>query len=146
MLNGFDWELIICIRGKFRGILLHVGRTSSGKSAMNAILGGRDKVTKRYSDTDRLIERKREKERERGNKRERERETAKEKERESESASSVLNQNLSSRREREREFILKLNCVITSWNLSSKSRNNVCLWHANRVYGTERKQTTSEVP
>jgi len=87
----FDWELIVCIRGKFQEILLHVRRTSSKKSAINAILGGRDKVIERYSDTDRLTGRKREKKRERENKkeRERERETAKERERESESASSV---------------------------------------------------------
>ena len=31
--------IIICTSGKFQGILLHVGRTSSEKSAMNA-LGG----------------------------------------------------------------------------------------------------------
>jgi len=36
----FDWWLIICTSGNFPGILLHVGRTSSGKSAINTILGG----------------------------------------------------------------------------------------------------------
>jgi len=36
----FDWLLIICTSGKFEGILLHVGRTSSEKSAVNAMLGG----------------------------------------------------------------------------------------------------------
>jgi len=35
-----DLILIICTGGKFQRILLHVGRTSSEKSAINAILGG----------------------------------------------------------------------------------------------------------